>query len=178
MAALGQTPQVMIREGEAGLDALLADAGYGIADPVVIYAARVATLANPPPPISAFAHWPRLAATEDIWAAGGIGPGRLLVMDRAPAPKAAIIGRTEDTPAGAAYVALDQATAMIHAIEVAPAARRKGTARNMIAAAACWASAEAADYISLVVTEANAGARALYASLGMQVVGQYHYRRK
>jgi len=30
----------------------------------------------------------------------------------------------------------------------------------------------------VAVTEANAPARALYASLGMKAVGQYHYRVK
>jgi GNAT superfamily N-acetyltransferase len=178
MAALDQGPQVMIRAGEAELDAALEAAGYSIADAVVLYAAPVAALAHPPPPISAYAHWPRLAAVEEIWARGGIGPGRLKVMDRAPVPKAAIIGRTDDSPAGAAYVGVHGQIAMIHAIEVAEAARRKGTARNMIAAAACWARDAGATTFSLIVTARNTSARALYLSLGMQVVGNYHYRRK
>jgi GNAT superfamily N-acetyltransferase len=178
MAALDQPPLVMIREGEADLDAALEHAGYRIVDPVVLYAAPVASLAHPPPPISAYAHWPRLAAVEEIWARGGIGPARLAVMDRAGGPKAAVIARTEDTPAGAAYVAIHGRTAMIHAIEVAERHRRKGAARNMIGAASCWARDAGATMFSLVVTERNAGARALYASLGMRAVGNYHYRRK
>jgi GNAT superfamily N-acetyltransferase len=67
---------------------------------------------------------------------------------------------------------------MIHAVEVRPALRRKGAARQMLNAAAHWAAEQGADRLALAVTEANAGARALYASLGMQPVGQYHYRIK
>jgi ribosomal protein S18 acetylase RimI-like enzyme len=45
-------------------------------------------------------------------------------------------------------------------------------------AAVHWAQDNGATVFSLVVTEANSGARKLYASLGLNVVGQYHYRRK
>ena len=178
MAGLGQPPLVMIRPGEAALDAVLAAAGYVIADPVVIYAAPVAQLAEPPPPISAFAHWPRLAITDTLWDEGGIGAGRRAVMERAPHPKAVILARTEDQPAGAAFVSVFDKIAMIHAISVTPRFRRKGSARNMLRAAACWSQDVGATDFALVVTERNAAARALYASLGMLVVGKYHYRSK
>lgn len=178
MARLGQKPLAMIRAGEAALDAALAARGYRIVDPVVAYAAPLAGLALPPAPVSAFPHWPRLAATDALWAEAGIGPGRLAVMDRASGPKCAILARTEDRPAGAAFAAIHENCAMIHAIEVLPRARRKGTARNILRAAASWAQDVGATTFSLVVTEQNAAARALYASLGMQVVGHYHYRMK
>jgi ribosomal protein S18 acetylase RimI-like enzyme len=176
--ALGQPLLAMIREGDEALDALLAMQDYEIVDPVVAYAAPVSRLAGPVPPASAFAHWPRLAVTEEIWAEAGIGPGRLAVMDRAPAPKCAVLGRTDDRPAGAAFVALYEKTAMIHAIEVRSRLRRRGTARNILRAAATWAQDVGATTFSLVVTERNTAARALYASLGMAVVGHYHYRTK
>jgi GNAT superfamily N-acetyltransferase len=178
MAGIGQPPLVMVRPGEDELDAALDKAGYGIVDPVVAYAAPVGDLAVPPPPVSAFVHWPRLAVAESLWAAAGIGPGRLAVMDRTGGPKAAILARTDDQPAGAAFAAVDGDTAMIHAIEVVPALRRRGAARNMIRAAACWAQGHCATRLALVVTRHNAAARALYASLGMAAVGQYHYRLK
>jgi len=54
--------------------------------------------------------------------------------------------------------------------------RRQGCAINILRAAACWAQDHGADTLSLAVTQANAGARALYASLGMEGVEQYHYR--
>ena len=45
-------------------------------------------------------------------------------------------------------------------------------------AAGVWARGHGADTLALAVTQAHAGARALYASQGMMGVGQYHYRQK
>lgn len=176
--ALGQAALAMIRDGDEALDALLATEGYEIVDPVVAYGAPVARIAGPVPPVSAFPHWPRLAAAEEVWAEAGIGPGRLAVMDHAAGPKCAVLGRTDDTPAGAAFVAVHGNCAMIHAIEVRPHLRGKGTARNILRASATWAQDVGATVFSCVVLERNAAARALYASLGMDVVGHYHYRVK
>ena len=66
----------------------------------------------------------------------------------------------------------------IHAIAVRPALRRKGAGRQILAAAAQWAAEQGADRLALAVTQANSGAIALYTSLGMQPVGEYHYRIK
>ena len=65
---------------------------------------------------------------------------------------------------------------MLHALEVTPALRRMGSAAAMVRRAAYWAGEQGATRLSLVVTSANLPARALYASLGLQGVGQYHYR--
>jgi GNAT superfamily N-acetyltransferase len=67
---------------------------------------------------------------------------------------------------------------MIHAVEVRPSLRRRGAGRQILAAAAQWAAEQGADRLALAVTQANSAARALYASLGMQPVGEYHYRIK
>ncbi len=176
-AALGQPPLVMVRHGEARLDAALAARGYAVVDPVLAYCAPVAALAAELPHLTAFAIWPPLAIQTEIWAAGGIGPSRLAVMARTHGPKTALIARAQDRPAGCAFVALDDKIAMLHALEVAPARRRQKAAVNMMRAAATWAQDHGASWLTLMVTEANAGARALYASLGMDVVGNYHYRR-
>ena len=178
MRALGQTPLFLLREGEQALDAALAARGYRIVDPVVIYAAPCTTVATPSPaPLTAFAHWPPLAIAVEIWAAAGIGPARLAVMDRVAGPKTAILGRIADRASGAAFLAIHDSCAMLHALEVAPTLRRQGGANNILRSAACWAQDHGAATLSLVVTQANAGARTLYASLGMEVVGQYHYRQ-
>jgi ribosomal protein S18 acetylase RimI-like enzyme len=47
-----------------------------------------------------------------------------------------------------------------------------------VVAAANWAAEAGATRLSLVVTRQNAAARALYARLGLEVVGEYHYRMK
>jgi len=91
-------------------------------------------------------------------------------------PKTAILGRTDDTPSGAAFVALGGQTAMLHALEVRPALRRQGSAHNMLTAAANWAQDQGATTFSLVATEANTPARTLYERMGMIAVDRYHYR--
>ncbi|MBI1216967.1 MAG: GNAT family N-acetyltransferase [Rhodobacteraceae bacterium] len=176
--SLGQAPLVMIRDGEEALDAMLAAQGYRVIDPVVAYAAPVAAMTGALPYLAAFTIWPPLAIQREIWAAGRIGPGRLAVMDRVAGPKTSILARAADRPAGAGFVAIHGDTVMAHALEVAPDLRRQKAAAHMLRAAANWAQAAGATTFSLVVTEANAGARALYASLGMTVVGHYHYRMK
>ncbi len=178
MRDLGQAPLFLIRRSDAALDAALAARGYGVHDPVVAFAADCATLAQLPPPMTTFAHWPPMAIAVDIWAMGGIGPGRLAVMQRVAGAKTAILSRANDRASGAAFVAMWGSTAMLHALEVAPPMRRQGSAHNILRAAAVWAQDQGARVLSLVVTQANQPACRLYASFGMAVVGQYHYRQK
>ncbi|MBI1418757.1 MAG: GNAT family N-acetyltransferase [Limimaricola sp.] len=176
-AALGQPALWMIRPGDEALDAALAARGYAVKDPVTAYAGNVAAMAaTPPPPVTAFEVWPPLAVQAEIWGTGGIGPERLAVMTRVAGPKTTFLGRVDDRPAGTAFVAAAGDVAMVHALEVAPAFRRKGLARHLMAAAARWAAGQGATHLALAVTRANDGANALYTSLGMGPVGQYHYR--
>ena len=179
MAAVGQTPLFLIRSGDDLLDQALQSRGYRVVDPVVAYAAPAHALAHPPaPPMSAFPHWPPLHICTDIWAEGGTGDARLAVMQRAIGPKVAILSCVNDRPTGVAFVAMHRQTAMLHALEVRPATRRQGSAHNILRAAAGWALENGADSLALVVTVANTAARNLYASMGMQVVGHYHYRQR
>ena len=179
MTTLNQPALFLIRGGEDVLDAALAAQGYRIVDPVVVYAGPVTVLAQTAPDhMTTFPHWPPMAIAADLWAEGGIGPARLSVMQRVAGPKTVILGRAGDRASGAAFVAIHQATAMLHALEVTPAQRRQGSAHNILRASAIWAQAHGAETLSLVVTTANETARRLYASFGMQVVGNYHYRQK
>lgn len=176
MDDLHQQRLFLIRQGDAALDTALAARGYRVVDPVSVYAARLASLGPAPAAMTTFPHWPPLGIAAAIWADGGIGAPRLAVMDRVAGPKAAVLGRQNDRAAGVAFVAVHGAVAMFHAVEVAPDLRRLGVARNLLRRTAHWAQAEGADWLALAVTEANGPARALYASLGMRVVEQYHYR--
>jgi ribosomal protein S18 acetylase RimI-like enzyme len=178
MQALGQPALFLIRDGDARLDAVLDAQGYHVVDPVVAYAAPLTNFSQAPDPMTTFPHWPPMAIATDLWAEGGIGPARVAVMARAQGPKTAILGRAQDRASGAAYVAIHGKIAMLHALEVSPSQRRQGSAHNILRAAAVWAQQNGADTLSLVVTTANENARRLYASLNMQLVGQYHYRQK
>ncbi len=177
MLALNQDLLFVIWPWDEGLDTTLAIQGYDRIDPVLGYAAPVQTFVAPAG-MTTFPHWPPMQIARDIWTEAQIGPGRLAVMGRAAGPKTAILARTDDKPSGVAFVALHDKTALIHAVEVRAPLRRQGAARAILCAAAQWAAQNGADHLALAVTTANTGARALYTSLGMQVVGHYHYRAK
>jgi GNAT superfamily N-acetyltransferase len=171
-------PLMLIRDGDAALDAALDARGWRVVDPVVAYAGPVADLTAELPPLATFPHWPPLEIARSIWAEGGIGPARLAVMTRVTGPKVAILARSGDRPSGVAFVACHGSEAMLHALEVRPESRLQGAGQALLRAAANWAAAQGATRFSLVVTRQNTAARALYTRLGMAVVGHYHYRMK
>ena len=177
MRAMGQVPLFMLRAGEGALDALLATEGYAVIDPVNIWACPIATLgAAPPPHLTAYSLWEPMAIQRDIWAAGGIGPGRWAVMERSTCPKTSLFGRDTNRPAATGFVAIHDGIAMVHALEVLAAHRRRSLGRHLMIEAALWAARQGASHVSVICTRANQGANALYASLGLTLVGEYHYR--
>jgi GNAT superfamily N-acetyltransferase len=179
MRDMGQDRLFMLREGDGALDAMLVDRGYQVIDAVTLYACPTHTLTQVPlPRVTAFCIWEPLAIMLEIWAAGGIGPARIRVMDRAQGPKTAILSRRDEKPAGAAFAALHDGIAMVHAVEVLPHQRRKKAAEWMMRAAAFWAEKQGAHTIAVVTTDANVAANTLYTSMGFAVVGHYHYRIK
>jgi GNAT superfamily N-acetyltransferase len=167
---------VQIRPWNAGLSDALAGQGYRMVDETVLYLCPASLLAGPLLHGSAYWTQKRLAIMDEIWAAGGIGPGRLAVMDRVPAPKATLLCRAGDRAAGVGFVAIAEGVAMVHAVEVLVQHRRGGAGRLMMRAAATWAIRNGADWLALAVTVDNVPARALYEGLGMNDVAHYHYR--
>ena len=182
MRAWGQRPLFRLTPDQAQLDRRLAAAGYAMKDPVALYAAPAAALAGGHDETAkVFRTASPLAIADEIWARGGIGPGRRAVMTRVQGPCMILLARAGDRPAGVAFVAVankegDGDIAMIHAIEVAPEHRRKGGGLLLMRGAASFAAEQGAAWLALAVTEANAPARALYARLGIARVGSYHYR--
>lgn len=172
-------PLFLIRAGDAALDAALDARGYHVIDPVLAYSAPVDLLAGDGPArMTTFPHWPPMQIARTLWSDAGIGPARLRVMERAPEAKTVILGRANDRASGVAFVACHGRHAMLHALEVVPSLRRQGSAQNILRAAAAWAKSAGADSLSLVVTVANAPARALYVGMGMTEVEGYHYRKR
>lgn len=190
MRALGIAPIFRLRPilcpWDADLDAMLEARGYRHAEPTVFYAAPTGPLAAAAPTtgLGPWPIWPPLAIQRALWAEAGIGPERLAVMARAAGPRTALMARAADRVAGTAFVACASPdagraagpVAMLHALEVAPALRRRGVGRAVMHSAAAWAAGEGAEWLSLAVTEANAPARALYEALGFARAGGYHYR--
>lgn len=178
MLAMGQKRIFCLRPGDEALDEMLAQRGYGILDPVNIYACPVEQLTDQPVPrVMVFTLWEPLAIMREIWAQGGIGPARLAVMERAKGPKTGLLLRHHDQPAGAGFVAIHDGVAMLHALEILPAHRRQGLGKWAMRAAAFWALDNGAHTLSVICTKANTGANALYGSLGMDIEGEYHYRQ-
>ncbi len=179
MQAMGQKRIFCLWPGDDGLDAQLAARGYEVLDPVNIYTCPSKQLADIPlPRVTVFNVWEPLSIMREIWAQGGIGPARLAVMDRAAGPKTGLLIRHQDQPAGSGFVAVHDGVAMVHALEIVPDHRRKGLGQWTMRAAAFWALDNGAQTLSVICTKANAGANALYHSLGMEVVGEYHYRQR
>ena len=179
MRALGQSPLFQLRAGDTGLDALLAEEGYGVVDPVNLYVAPVAALtAEKPPRVSTFSIWEPLEIMREICAEGGIGPARIAVMERVTGPKTGLFGRHKDQPAAAGFAAIHDRIAMVHALEVQARHRRAGMGRLMMLQAAHWARAQGAHHLSVICTKANQGANGLYSAMGFTHVGDYHYRQK
>lgn len=176
MRAMNQAPLFMVRAGEDALDAALQARGYDIVDPTNGYVAQAKTLTDIPiPRVTAFAIWEPLAIMQDIWATGGIGQARLDVMARAQV-KTGILARWKDKPAGAAFVAIHEGIAMVHAVEVLAHQRRQGVAQWIMRRAAFWALENGADTLAVLTTASNGAANALYQQLGFAPIGGYHYR--
>ena len=177
MSQLGQDRIFMIRKGDDRLDALLETRGYRIKDPVAVHAVRAALLAAATlPRASVFPVYPPLQIMAELWKAGGIGPERLAVMERAAGPKTALLARLKERPAGVAFVAMHEQLAILHAIHVAAPLRRRGVGTSILRAAARWVQDRGAVSLALAVTCANVAGNALYASNGMEVLAEYHYR--
>ncbi|MBV7394443.1 GNAT family N-acetyltransferase [Mameliella sediminis] len=177
MRLMGQAPLFMIRPGDDTLDVALETRGYDRVDPVRLWSAPIEALTDLRlPRVTAFAIWEPLAIMRELWEAAGIGAERQRVMNRAAMPKTGLFGRVSDQPAGAGFCAIHGATAMVHALEIAPQHRQKGLGGWMMRCAALWAADHGATRITVAATEDNAGASALYTSLKMEVVGHYHYR--
>lgn len=177
MRALGQTPLFQIRDGDEALDAALEARGYAVIDPVTMYAAKAEDIATEVPPrTAAIQAWEPLQIMREIWAAGGIGEARIDVMFRAVEPKTGFVSRWQDKPAGASFCAMHEGVSMVHAVEILPFQRRQGVGRWLMRRAAYWTLDNGGHTLSVICTNDNAAANGLYASLGMAVVGQYHYR--
>ena len=179
MRGLGQAPLFMLRDGEEGFDSTLENRGYEVIDPVNLYAIEAKDLARDDIPRTiAIPAWEPLRIMEEIWAEGGIGPARIEVMRRACSPKTGIVSRFNDKPAGTAFMAMHQGITMLHALEILGTQRRNGLGRWAMHRAGNWTLENGGHTVSVLCTKANDAANGLYQSLGMSLIGAYHYRIK
>ncbi|GGA18590.1 GNAT family N-acetyltransferase [Neptunicoccus cionae] len=177
MEAMGQDKLFMIRGDQSDLDQELAARGYVIKDPVdlLVGSARDIAQGYDPKKQAIFTGLPMAILTE-IWAAGGIGPERINVMERASCAKSYVLGRLNARAAAAAFVGNHDGVTMAHAVEVLAPVRRNGMAESMMRAAAGWGVENGAEVFAVLATQANTGAQSLYRKMGMETATQYHYR--
>ncbi|MCB1407848.1 MAG: GNAT family N-acetyltransferase, partial [Rhodobacteraceae bacterium] len=144
LAEVADQKLFQLRSGQEDLDRALAARGFAVLDPTILYAAPIEAIAQKPRPVSLLSAWPPLAMQRQVWADGGVGPERIAVMERACDPKMAFIARFENRVAGAGFVAIHDAIAMLHALQVEIDFRRKGVARYMVRGMAHWAQEQGA----------------------------------
>lgn len=179
MRAWGQEPLFCVTPDDGPLDAMLEQAGYIVHDPVVLYSAPINAITTGEDETAKVIRCSTpLRLVDEIWDRGGIDVCRRAVMARASVPKTVLMSRAGDRPSGCAFVACDREVGMVHALEIRPEFRRQGAGVRLMRGAASWAMDNGATFLSLAVTEANTGARALYKALGMAEVGRYHYRKR
>lgn len=177
MRDIEQSPLFQIRHGEEALDEMLAHKGYAKVDAVNVYAAKGSDIATERPPLTgAIPCAESLQVLNEIWEAGGVNASRRAVMERCTLSKTRFISRLKDKPAGAAYAAVDQSIAMLHALEIAPEFRRNGLATWIMRQCSFWALEQKASHVAVLCTQDNQPANALYDQLGFKKVGSYHYR--
>ncbi len=171
-----EAPLFAVADDDAALARALRERSWRDHTATVVLQAPVAALTDRTiPPVTTFAVWPPLAIQRDLWRELGIGAARQAIIDRAAAPKAALLGRVADRAAGAGFVGVHGPVAMIHALGVLPPFRRHGVAGWLIRQAAHFAQQNAAERIALAVQRDNAAALALYAALGFSETDGYRY---
>jgi ribosomal protein S18 acetylase RimI-like enzyme len=171
-------PLYMIRPGEEALDARLSVQGYLRKDPTLVMTAPTQTVRKELPRDRVVYCEAPVARLKEVWAEGGIGTGRLAIMRRVQCPASVLMGRKGDRIGGAAFIAHAAGIAMLHALHVSSEARRDGLGTDLTHGFANWAATEGIKTLSLLVTEANGPAFALYKGLGFKAVARYHYRKR
>lgn len=174
--AWGEAPLVRVLDGQEALAAAARARGMRPRQPTAILAAPLTPLAvGTIPRMTAFAHWPPLAAQRDLWQAHDITPARQQAMARHAGPHVALLGRHADRVAGTGFCAVSGAVAGLHAMVVDPAMRGVRLGEHMLRHAAAWAQGQGAQVMALAVTRENAPALRLYARLGFRELAGYTY---
>ena len=167
----------MIKSGENSFDEALKSLGYFVVDPTNIWSISAEALsAQQIPLVTAFSIFPPLAIQKELWMANGIDASKIAIMDRVQTPKTTIFGRINAKPAASAFVAVVNKIAMVHALIVDQKYQRQGMGKFVMQKVGAWAHQQGAESVVALCTKQNQSANNFYKILGMQVIGEYHYR--
>ena len=97
------------------------------------------------------------------------------IVRRISGPRAFVLARLDNGPAGTALASIEDGWACITAVHTVPDFRRRGVARSLVGALAAWARTQSSG-LFLQVEADNDPAQRLYASCGFQPAYRYHYR--
>lgn len=175
-AESGERPVFMLGEAEAGLDRRLAASGFAREGEMLLLDAPTAAIATPAPGMAVIGCAAPIGVMREIWVRSGLVDADPAGMERVAGPKNYLLGRVADRPAGAAFVSLHDDVAVLRAIHVLPAFRRRGLGGHFVRAAAHWAQGQGGRRLALAVEAENASARAFCEGLGMTVAGRWHFR--
>ena len=117
-----------------------------------------------------------MAIQKELWMANGIDASKIAIMDRVKTPKTTIFGRINAKPAASAFVAVVNKIAMVHALIVDQKYQRQGMGKFVMQKVGAWAHQQGAESVAALCTKHNQSANNFYKILGMQVIGEYHYR--
>lgn len=170
---IAEAPLVMVPTGAQDLEAHLA-ASHKIVDPTLLFAAPALGLAAKDREIY-LADAP-VATMRHLWDTGGVGANRLAVMARAQGSSTYIAARSGAKTVGVGFVAIADDVAMLHAVHIDDNARRSGHGSRITRTAADWAVSNGARILGVAAVAQNRAACGLYVSLGMKIIGGYHYR--
>lgn len=162
----------------AGTDGLLARHGYRSFDASSVHRAAIADVAATPG--VALDTAPDAAWLGGYAAATGLAEaqlatlGRMLRLCHLPCAFASI--DHDGAPIAFGYAVRERGHVGLFDIVTAPAQRRRGLARRIVAALMHWGAAHGAARAYLQVVDGNAPALALYRQLGFTEAYRYHYR--
>lgn len=177
MTSWRQEKLFMISPDQNNLDKALKNRGYRFIDPTNIWSISSKTLSlQQVPPVTAFSIYPPLAIQRELWMANGIDSSRMEIMGRVKTPKTTIFGRINAKPAASSFAAVAHKIAMVHALIVDRKCHRQGMGKFVMQKAGDWAYQMGAKNVVALCTKENQSANCFYKSLGMHLIGGYHYR--
>jgi ribosomal protein S18 acetylase RimI-like enzyme len=162
-----------------GLDAVLAERGYGHHSPMSLQVASAARVRGRAPAASLRVRVderPTRAWFDGWHAVLGHAGEEWDMLDRVERPGAYAAALVGDDVVAVGRAVADTGWAGVFGMATLPEARGRGAARGVLAALAAWAATRGADRMYLQVERDNAPALRLYERMGFGEICGYHYR--